>query len=144
LFDPNKGVEGIPPYLLGDNEYLLINWIMMSFKEDGQHFILELFYNKKYKSNKSIIENAFSILKKMSKELERSKMHVTFIPHMFTCCLIHKFVKFENEESIGRLLHIIELEVVAHGEQIDKNVVTIDDDNINQIKGLELSCDAIQ
>jgi len=81
-----------------------------------------LFYNKKYKSSKFVIENAFGILKKMFKEFQRFKMHVTFIPHMFTCCLIHKFVKFENEESIGRLLHIIELEVVAHGEQIDKNV----------------------
>jgi hypothetical protein len=44
---------------------------------------------------------------------------------------MHNFLKFEDEESIGRLLRIIELEVVAHGEQINKNVATIDDDNID-------------
>ncbi len=72
-------------------------------------------------------------------------MHVTFIPHMFTCCcLMHNFLKSEDEESIGRLPHIIELEIVVHGEQINKNVVTIDDDNINHIESLKLSCDAIQ
>jgi len=65
LFDPNKGVEGIPPYWLGDKGYILINWIMILFKEDGQHFILELFYNKKYKSSKYVIENVFGILKKI-------------------------------------------------------------------------------
>ncbi len=46
LFDPSTRVEQIPPYLLGDKGYILINWIMTSFKEDGQHCILELFYNK--------------------------------------------------------------------------------------------------
>jgi hypothetical protein len=131
LFDPSKGVEGIPHYLLGDNGYMLINWIITSFNEDGQHSILELFYNKKHKNNKSIVENAFGILKKMFKELQRFKLHVTFIPHVFTCCLMHNFLKSKDEESIGRLLHIIELQVVAHGKQINKNVATIDDDNIN-------------
>ncbi len=38
---------------------------MILFKEDGQHFILELFYNKKYKSSKYVIENVFGILKKI-------------------------------------------------------------------------------
>jgi hypothetical protein len=37
---------------------------MTFFKEKGQHIILELFYNKKHKKNKSIVEmNAFGILK---------------------------------------------------------------------------------
>jgi hypothetical protein len=146
LFDPSKGVEGILPYLylLGDKGYFLINWIMTSFKEDGQHSILKLFYNKKHKSGKFVVENVFGILKKMFKEFQRSKMRVTFIFDMFTCChLMHNLLKSEDEENIGRLPHIIELEIVAHGEQINKNVVVVDDDNINWIEGLELSCDAI-
>jgi hypothetical protein len=57
---------------------------------------------------------------------------------------MHNFLKSEDEESIGRLPHIIELEIIVHGEQINKNVVTIDDDNINHIESLKLSCDAIQ
>jgi hypothetical protein len=48
LFDINRrhGV-GHPPYLLGDKWYSFINWIMMSYKEDGHHTIIQLFYNKK-------------------------------------------------------------------------------------------------
>jgi hypothetical protein len=64
-------VEGIIPYLLGDNGYMLINWIMTSFNEDGQHSILELFYNKKHKSSNFVVENAFGIFKKLFKELQR-------------------------------------------------------------------------
>lgn len=59
-------------------------------------------------------------------------MHVTFILDMFTSCyLMHNLLKFENEERIGRLLHIIELKVVVHGKQINKNVVVASDDNMN-------------
>jgi hypothetical protein len=32
--------------LLGDKGYPLINWIMTSFKENGQHSIFELLYNR--------------------------------------------------------------------------------------------------
>ncbi len=32
LFDPRKGVNGFPPYLLGDKGYRLIIWIMTPFK----------------------------------------------------------------------------------------------------------------
>jgi hypothetical protein len=44
---------------------------------------------------------------------------------------MHNLLKFENEERIGRLLHIIELKVVVHGKQINKNVVVASDDNMN-------------
>ncbi len=33
LFDPRKGVDGFPPYLLGDKGYRLITWIMTPFKQ---------------------------------------------------------------------------------------------------------------
>ncbi len=43
MFNVSKGIKGIPPYLLGDKGYPLINWIMAPFKEDGCHMI----YNRK-------------------------------------------------------------------------------------------------
>jgi hypothetical protein len=59
-------------------------------------------------------------------------MHVTFILDMFIgCYLMHNLLKFEDKESIGRLLHIIELKVVVHGKQMNKNVVVASDDNMN-------------
>jgi hypothetical protein len=44
-------------------------------------------------------------------------MHVTFILDKFTCCyLMRNLFRFEDEENIGRLLCIIELEIVVHGK----------------------------
>jgi hypothetical protein len=48
LFIPNKGVDGVLPYLLSDKTYPLIYWIMMCFKKERQHLILELLYNRKH------------------------------------------------------------------------------------------------
>ncbi len=42
LFDVTIGEYAIPPYLLVDKGYPLINWIMTPFKEEGQHIILQL------------------------------------------------------------------------------------------------------
>jgi hypothetical protein len=40
---------------------------MMPFKEDGHHNILELLYNKKHKKGPSMVENAFGIFTKLSR-----------------------------------------------------------------------------
>ncbi len=62
-------------------------------------------------------------------------MHVTFILDMFTCCyLMHNLFKFEDEENVGRIFHITELKDVVHGEQINKNVIIANDDNMNWLK----------
>jgi hypothetical protein len=42
------------------------SWIMTPLKEEGEHFILELLYNQKYKKGHSIV---FSILKRTFYEL---------------------------------------------------------------------------
>lgn len=51
LFDVNKGCEnGSPPYLLGDKGYLLITWIIATYKKEGTHKILEFcFIIRKHK-----------------------------------------------------------------------------------------------
>jgi MoaA/NifB/PqqE/SkfB family radical SAM enzyme len=59
LFDPNKGVDGFPLYLLGDKGYTLITWIMTPFKKEGEHSILDLLYNRKHKRGRPVIENVF-------------------------------------------------------------------------------------
>jgi hypothetical protein len=71
LFDITRGSckNIIPPYLLGDKGYPHISWIMMLFKKYGQHNILELLYNIKHKNGRSMVENAFGILKTIFKEL---------------------------------------------------------------------------
>jgi hypothetical protein len=58
-YDPRLFQHGFPPYLLSDKSYLLITWIMIPFKEENQHTILELLYNKKNKQRNSTMEIAF-------------------------------------------------------------------------------------
>jgi hypothetical protein len=45
---------------------------------------------------------------------------VTFLSHVYTCCLLHNLFRFENETYIVKLLYIIELEVNAQDEQQQK------------------------
>jgi hypothetical protein len=67
MFNVNKATKGIPPYLLGDNGYPLINWIMAPFKKNRYHMILKLLYNRKHGRGQSIVENTFwNFLKKLS------------------------------------------------------------------------------
>jgi hypothetical protein len=47
---------------------------------------------------------------------------------------MHNLLKFEDEENIGKILRIIELKVVVHGEQINKNVIVASDDDMNWLK----------
>ncbi len=117
LFDPRKGVNGFPSYLLGDKGYPLITWIMTPFKKEGQHSILEILYNRKHKRGRLVVENIFGILKKTFKELQKFELHVTFLHDVFTCCcLLHNLFKFENEASFARLFRIIKLEIGVHEE----------------------------
>jgi hypothetical protein len=100
---------------------------MMLFKEDGHHNTLKLFYNKKHIKGYFVVENASSILKKNFKELMcRSNLSVTFLCDLFTCCLLHKLLKTEDEESIKRLFHIINLE--TNNSHEDKPVIIVQDD----------------
>jgi hypothetical protein len=100
-----------PPCLVGDKGYPLISWIMTLLKKKGQHFILELLYNKKHKHGRFIIENAFGILKKTYKKLlGKFELNVTFILYMFIyACILHNLLRSKGESHIERLMHIINL-----------------------------------
>jgi hypothetical protein len=47
--------KGYPPYLLGDDKYPLLPWIMSPHKEGQQHSMFQLLYNKKHKCGCSIV-----------------------------------------------------------------------------------------
>ncbi len=92
LFELGRGSQnGFFPYLLGDKEYPLISCIMIPYKNDGQHYVLEFLYNIRGKKAHSIVENAFGILKKTFwKLLVKSNLDVFFILEVFICyCLLH-------------------------------------------------------
>jgi hypothetical protein len=43
--------------------------------------------------------------------LQKFKLHVTFIPNIFICYLLHNFFELKNKANIVRLLRIIEMEI---------------------------------
>ncbi len=60
LLEINKGTcNCILPYFLGDKGYLLILFMMITFKEKGQCTIVELLYNQKHKCKHFVVENVF-------------------------------------------------------------------------------------
>lgn len=69
LFDVHKGIEGIPPYLLSDKGYPLIDYMMTPFKDDGHHMIFLNWYTIK-KTHKNLVSNKkmpMEFLNKISK-----------------------------------------------------------------------------
>jgi hypothetical protein len=74
--------------------------------------ILDLLYNKKHKCGRFVVENSFGIFKKTSQELlGKINLHVTFVPNVFTCCLLHNLLRNQVDSQIEILMHILELEL---------------------------------
>ena len=61
--------DGFTPYLLGDKGYPLFPWLMTPYRE-GRHTVLETLYQRKHKRGRSVLENAFGILKQTFHELQ--------------------------------------------------------------------------
>ncbi len=98
-----RSQDGIPPYLLGDKGYPLFMWFITSHKEDGEvHSVLQLLYNHKHKKGRSIVENAFDILKQIFKELlEKTKLHIIIVLNVFfACCIFHNLLLGRKEVDV--------------------------------------------
>ncbi len=108
LFDVSKGCgDDIPPYLLGDQGYSPINWIMTPLKEEKIHTNLNFFYNWKDKCSRFIVDSILHFLKE-----------IVVVQVRFGCCFYSQHLHFilfqnmlrnEDEISIECLFCIIEL-----------------------------------
>jgi hypothetical protein len=66
--------DGIPLYVLADKGYPLLNWNMVPFKEDGQpRSLAESYYNKRHRQGRSVVENAFGLLKENWREMGKKR-----------------------------------------------------------------------
>ena len=98
MFDAEVHVEDFPPFLLRYVGYSLKQWLVTLYQDGppqlGHRSVLECLFNKKLSRGRSVVKNAFGILKQSFRELLGTiDLHVTFIPDVVVCwCLLHNMV----------------------------------------------------
>jgi hypothetical protein len=63
LFDMRSSMDGFPPYLLGDNGYPLLPWLMIPHRNHRNSSVIESLFNRKLRRGRIVVENAFGIMK---------------------------------------------------------------------------------
>jgi hypothetical protein len=101
------------PYLLGDKGYHLLNWIIVPFKDDGQpRSLAETYFNKRHRRGRSVVENAFGLLKENWCEMgKKTDLHVTIVPDVFYCCyILHNLTSRQGIVDVEEVMRRIRLE----------------------------------
>ena len=116
LFEDGLNVEGFTPYLLGDGGYPLKMWLMTPYRDGpgrlDQRSVLDRLYSRRLSRGRSVIENAFGILKQSFRELLTiTELNVTFLPDVVVCCaLLHNVFLGQLPDEVARLLEILQRE----------------------------------
>ncbi len=94
------------------------------------HLVLELLYNHKHKRGRSIVDNAFGILKQtFIKFLKETNLHITIVLDVFsTCCLLHNLLLRRKDVDVDHscerfklkvckmLMHKISIDYIMEGK----------------------------
>jgi hypothetical protein len=86
---------------------------MTPFREDGQdRSFAESLYNKRHRHGRSIVENAFGLMKVNWREmLGKTKLQVEIVPDVFyACCILHNLTIKRGGMSMEELLRRMTLE----------------------------------
>jgi hypothetical protein len=116
LFEEGMNVDGFTPYLLGDGGYPVKQWLMTPYRDArgraNQRSVLDRLYNRRLSRGRSVIENAFGIMKQSFRELLNiTDLHVTFVPDVVVCCsLLHNVLLGQSPDKVARLLEILQRE----------------------------------
>ena len=105
-------VDGQTPYLIGDLGYPLLPWLMVPHRVGRQLFVSEVLYNKKLRSGRCLVENAFGILKYCFWELaDKSDLHLAFLLDVILCCtILHNIFLGQSPQEVEHLLSILRSE----------------------------------
>lgn len=117
LFDPADAVEGFVPYLIGDKGYPILPWLITPYRDNpgGRRSVQETLFNRKLSRARSVVENAFGILKQTFRELHSaSDLHITLLPDVVVCCsILHNLLFGQSADEVDRLLAMLQREGMA-------------------------------
>ena len=112
--------EGFSPYLFGDKGYPLLTWLMVPHKDDRPLTMLEKFYNRRLRHGRSVVENAFGLLKMNWRVLlTKSDLSVNIIPDVVcACAILNNMILSDRDVDIGAMVDIMERKIgnIFHDE----------------------------
>ena len=117
LFDAADSVEGFTPYLIGDKGYPIFPWLITPYRDvpGARRSVHEQLFNRRLSRARSVVENAFRILKNTFRELHSaSDLHITLLPDVVvTCCILHNLLLDQSSQEVDRLLAMLAREGMA-------------------------------
>ena len=123
LFNPAHAVEGFVPYLIGDKGYPILHWLITPYRDipSGRRSVQETLFNRKLSRARSVVENAFGILKQTFRELYgTSDLHVTLLLDVVVCCsILHNLMLGQSAEEVERLLEMLQRKGMVHAVDDD-------------------------
>jgi hypothetical protein len=87
--------------------------MLVLYKDDGHEMnVLEALFNKRHRRGRSVVENAFGLLKESWRILlNRCDLHVKIIPNVFVCCcILHNLLLQRKEVDVKELMRRMVLE----------------------------------
>lgn len=127
LFNPADAVEGFTPYLIGDKGYPVFPWLITPYRDipGGRRSVQEQLFNRRLSRARSVVENAFGILKQTFRELHSATdLHIRILPDVVVCCcILHNLLLDQTPEEVDRLLAMLQREGLA---------VVVDEDPVQE------------
>jgi hypothetical protein len=105
--------EGFSTYLLGDKEYPLLLWLMVPHKDDRPLSPLEKLYNKRLRWGRSVVENAFGLLKMNWRVLlTKSDLSINIIPDVVcACAILNNMILADRDVDVDAMIEIMQREM---------------------------------
>lgn len=98
---------------------------MVPHRRDSHLSLANRLFNRKLSRARSVVENAFSLLKMTFKELHgKCDLDVAFVPDVVLCCaLLHNVLLKDSHDDIDRLLEVV------HGAGHEQRTLATDEED---------------
>lgn len=103
--------NGITPYFIIDKSYLLMLWLLVMHRDEQLLRILESMFNKSLSQRRSVLKNAFALIKESWHEMIfKSNFHMNIILDVFYPYYIPYNIIMNNNTHLEHLMIVLEQE----------------------------------